>query len=154
MKHFSVFASLILSLVLAVSGCSRSPARPIENVLNQCAKISADANALHANSSTTAGYVADHMQTIDTSACPQDFREAFQIHINAWREAQNANARNTLDNALVEGAVAEIRQDSSGIGAAASAADAANQDINATYYQVTEIAAKYGAKIPRSAVNQ
>jgi S1-C subfamily serine protease len=65
----------------------RSPASEIQSVLNQCAKIAKKASALNVNPAAKDGYVADGFQAIDASRCPQDFRIAFQEHINAWRNA-------------------------------------------------------------------
>jgi len=68
----------------------RSPAREIQSVLNQCAEIAKKASALNINPAAKDGYVADGFQAIDATRCPQDFRVAFQEHINAWRNAASA----------------------------------------------------------------
>jgi hypothetical protein len=121
-------------------------------VLNDCARISKEASAMGRDAAATAGYLADHFQALDASACPQDFRVSFQQHVNAWRQAQYAYANNTAVNNVIEGAVAAVAENPSMIGAAAGAAAQASQEINSTYYQLTAIAAAYGARIPRSVV--
>ena len=63
-----------------------------------------------------------------------------------------ADASNTFGNNFVEGAVAGLSGNTANLGATMGAAAQANQDINATYYELTTIAAKYGARIPRSVV--
>ena len=140
-----------LSLLIFNVACSRTPVGSIEHVLNECAEIS-NAASQEQGSAAKAGYVADHFQALDTSGCPMDFRAAFQAHVNAWRQAQMAFANNTLTNNFVEGAVAGITGDNSNLGATMGAASQANEDINSTYYQLTTIAAAYGARVPRSVV--
>ena len=133
------------------SGCSRTPAGSIEHVLNECADISNGASRQQ-TAAAKAAYEADHFQELDTSGCPEDFRIAFQAHVNAWRQAQMAFANNTLTNNFVEGAVAGFSGNPSNVGATMGAAAQANQDINSTYYELTTIAARYGARVPRSVV--
>ena len=133
------------------SSCSRTPAGSIEHVLNECAEISEGASRQQ-TAPAKAAYEADHFQSLDISDCPEDFRIAFQAHINAWRQAQMAFANNTMANNFIEGAVAGFSGNTSNVGATMGAAAQANQDINSTYYELTTIAAKYGARIPRSVV--
>ena len=140
-----------LWLLMFIGACSRTPAGSIEHVLNQCAEISSAASRQQ-SLTAKAGYVADHFQALDTSGCPMDFRMAFQAHVNAWRQAQMAFANNTLTNNFIEGAVAGFSGNTSNVGATMGAASQANEDINSTYYQLTTIAAAYGARVPRSVV--
>jgi hypothetical protein len=130
--------------------CSRTPAGSIEHV-NECVEISNAASRLQGDAAK-AGYVADHFQALDTSGCPMDFRAAFQAHVNAWRQAQMAFANNTLTNNFIEGAIAGFSGNTSNVGNTMGAASEAGQDINSTYYQLTTVAAAYGARIPRSVV--
>ena len=143
---FAVFFILVLT-----AGCSRTPAGSIEHVLNECAEISNGASRVQGDAAK-AGYVADHQQALDTSGCPEDFRAAFQAHVNAWRQAQMAFANNTLTNNFIEGAVAGLSGNTANLGSTMGAAAQANQEINSTYYELTTIAARYGARIPRSVV--
>lgn len=149
-KRILAVAGLWL-LILHVTGCSRTPAGSIEHVLNECAEISKAAGVYH-DHAAQAGYVADRFQALDTSGCPLDFRAAFQAHVNAWRQAQMAFANNTLPNNFIEGAVAGFTGDNSNLGTTMGAASQAASDINSTYYQLTTIAAAYGARVPRSVV--
>ncbi len=153
MKPKTICCFLLLLLCVAlITGCNRSPAGRIETVLNRCAEISKKASAMQADNSVKAGFVADEFQSLDVTGCPPDFRAAFQEHINAWRQAQSAYANNTVVNNVAEGVFAAVTENPNGLGAVQDAADSATQDINSTYYNLTEIAARYGARIPRSAV--
>lgn len=70
----------------------------------------------------------------------------------AWRELQNAYANNNVVNNVVEGAIAAISDNPSMLGQTAMAVGKAGQKVNETYSSLTIIAAKYGARIPRSVV--
>ena len=142
---------VLLGFLLTVTSCSRTPAGSIEHILNECTEISSAASRQQ-GLTAKAGYIADHFQALDTSGCPMDFRMTFQAHVNAWRQAQMALANNTLTNNFIEGAVAGFSGNTSNVGATMGAASQANEDINSTYYQLTTIAAAYGARVPRSVV--
>ena len=148
--RFAFFLPFFAYLLL-MTACSRTPAGSIEHVLNECAEISNAAGKVQ-GAAAQAGYVADHFQALDTSGCPEDFRMAFQVHVNAWRQAQMAFANNNFGNNFAEGAVAGLSGNTSNVGATMGAATQANQDINSSYYDLTTTAAKYGARIPRSVV--
>ena len=143
--------TVILALLLAInSGCSRAPASRIEGVLNRCAEISRKASSLQADYAQKAGYIADSFQAVDTSGCPADFRAAFQQHVNAWRQAQIALAGNTMGANFTEGFMAGFSGDPSQLGQTQGRASASVEDVNATYYNLTVIAARYGAQVPSS----
>jgi predicted GIY-YIG superfamily endonuclease len=144
--RYSTVSTLVAS-ILMMSGCTRSPASAIESVLNQSVGVSKRASSFTADPASQAGYVADGLQAIDTSGCPQEFRVAFQDHVNAWRSAQAAYAQNSIGNNIVQGAVAALTDNPSAIGSLGLQAFAANQDINNTYFRLTMIAATYGARV-------
>jgi hypothetical protein len=146
-------AFLILVLVAAgLTACSRSPSARIEDVLNRCAEIGRKASGFQMDEASKAHYIAASFQEMDVSGCPEDFRVAFQEHVNAWQQFQMAAANNNVVNNVVVGAVSGITNDPSGIGQLQGAEASAQDAVNQTYYRLTEIAAQYGARIPRSVV--
>ena len=142
-------AALILPLLLI--GCG-SDASHIEKILNRCAEISRQVSGRGLGPATQARMVADAFQTLNVSDCPVDFRIAFQDHINAWRNAQAAFSSNNLPNNFLEGFIAGVREDPASIGCLQAQANLAASQVNATYYELTRIAARYGARIPRAEV--
>lgn len=150
MNYFGISQRLaVLAVFFLIAGCSRSPADRMTHVLSECADIAKDARIRCHDEAALAGYVADHFQAEDTSGCPTEFRTAFQAHVNAWRQAQFAYGNNTLANNFVEGAVAGLSGDYSGVGQTLGSAYQAGQDINNTYYRLTMVAVSYGARVPR-----
>lgn len=147
-------AVMAFGLTLALLGCGRSPETAIESVLNRCARLSDQVNRSQAKPGEAAAFLAASMQDIDTRACPPEFRLAFQQHINAWREAAPYFAQDTGLNAFIDGFAAGLMQDASLVGASGQAAAAASQNINATYYQLVNIAAAHGARVPNSVVGR
>jgi len=145
----------LLALVLIVMGltaCNQSPSSRIEEVLNRCAEIGRKASSMQMAEASKAHYIAASFQEIDVSGCPEDFRVAFQAHVNAWQQFQMAAANNNVVNNVIVGAVAGVTNDPSGIGQIQNDEASARDAVNQTYYRLTEIAAAYGARIPRSVV--
>lgn len=149
--------SIALMLVCAflIRQCATStPTSSIERVLNECTKLAAYVNKdAGRRYEERARYLAAKMQQIDTRKCPEDFRMAFQRHINAWSEAAPYLGANTNENLFLEGLAAGFSGDSSYIGQSATAAQIATENINSTYYALVETAIRHGAKIPRSSVD-
>jgi len=147
----TIFALLI---VLGIRGCfsGGSEASRITKVLNRCVEISHRAAQYNGNPGAQANFVGTEFQKIDVSNCPPDFRTAFQAHVFAWQQAATALANNTLGTNFLEGMLAGATDDSRFIGQASGQAEMAVQQINATYYDLTQIASRYGARIPNSAV--
>jgi hypothetical protein len=141
-------------IILGIRGCfsGGSEANRITKVLNRCVEISRRAAQYNANPGVQANFVAAEFQKIDLSNCPQDFRMAFQAHIFAWQKAAPALANNSLGTNFLEGVLAGTTDDPRFIGQASGQAEMAVQQINATYYDVTQMAAHYGARIPNSAI--
>lgn len=79
---------------------------------------------------------------------------AFQAHAFAWQQAVASLANNNLGTAFLEGLAAGATDDPRFIGQAGDQAAYAAQQINQTYFTLTQIAAKYGARVPRSVVGQ
>lgn len=150
----SIFALVVMIWASIFGACSRSPDQAIEAVLNRCAQNSQTVNRSEMSAAQAAEFLADEMQKIDTRGCPQDFRVAFQQHINAWRGASPAFSQNTGLNAFMEGFASGVLQDSSLYGVSQRNAAIAVQGIADTYNRLTEIAAAYGARIPRSIVEK
>ena len=148
--YTNLFCALCLLFTL---GCSKSPDRAIEDVLNQCAELSGEVNTLQLPAPMAADYLVSGMQKIDTRDCPPEFREAFQGHINAWHNAASHFANNTALNSVLEGFYSGFTGDLSMFGQSNYAASQAAEYISITYYQLTEIASYYGARIPRSEIN-
>ena len=142
---------LIALICLALSGCNQSPASRIEKVLNKCAAISAEASR-QPTPEQKIDFVTRSFQSLDTSECPEDFRVAFQSHVNAWLQFQAMSGQNTLAANFVEGFLGGFTGDTSKIGQTDGNASAANQYVNNTYFRLTEIAAAHGARVPRSVV--
>jgi hypothetical protein len=147
------FGFLALALVIAgLTACNRSPSAQIERVLDRCEAIGRQASNMNLDAASKAHFVATSFQEIDVSGCPEDFRVAFQQHVNAWRQFQMAASNNNIVNNVVVGAVAGMTNDPSGIGQIQSDEASAQDAVNQTYYQLTEIAAEYGARVPNSVV--
>jgi hypothetical protein len=147
----NLIAAVLIAFTLA--GCG-SDSSCITKVLEQCSQISHRAAAYNNSPGAQANYIAAEFQKIDVSGCPEDFRMAFQSHIFAWQQAAPALGNNNLGTAFLEGVVSGLADDPRFIGQAGQQAGYAGQQINATYYQLTQIAAKYGARIPRSVAGE
>lgn len=106
------------------------------------------------NSAQAATYLATEMQKIDVRGCPEDFRIAFQQHINAWREAAPYLSQNTTLNAVLEGVAAGVLEDPSLIGTAQRNSSSALGRVNQTYSELVTIAASRGARVPVSQINK
>lgn len=147
----ATLAALALSFLL---GCSKSDGDRITDILNECAQNSHKAASLNSNPGAQANYIASSLQSMDVTKCPAEFRMAFQAHSFAWQQAVTSFANNNLGTAFLEGLAAGAMDDPRFIGQAGGEAAYAAQQINQTYYTLTQIAAKYGARIPRSVVGQ
>jgi len=79
-KSTAIYIHLLIFPFLFV-GCSPSPDRAIEKVLNQCAKNTAKVNGSNISAAQAASFLASEMQKMDTRNCPPEFRAAFQQHI-------------------------------------------------------------------------
>lgn len=146
--------SIIVLFVLLFNSCGGSEGDNITRVLNQCAATSKRAGTFNDNPSRQADFIAREFQKVDVSGCPADFRIAFQAHVLAWQQAAPVFANNNLGTAFIEGLTAGATDDSRFIGQANQQAAYAGQQINDTYATVTMLAAKYGARIPRSVVGE
>lgn len=111
-------------------------------------------SSLNSNPGAQANYIASSLQSMDVTKCPADFRMAFQAHAFAWQQAVASFANNSVGTAFLEGLAAGVTGDPRFIGQAGGQAAYAAQQINQTYYTLTQIAAKYGARVPRSVVGQ
>ena len=139
-------AAVIVAFTLSACGSDSSR---ITKVLKQCAEVSQRAAAYNNSPGAQANFISAEFQKIDVSGCPAEFRMAFQSHVFAWQQAAPALGNNNLGTAFLEGLAAGVTEDPRFIGQAGQQAGYAGQQINATYYQLTQIAAKYGARIPR-----
>lgn len=147
--------NIVITLALiGLSSCGVSEADSITRVLNKCAKISTESSRYNTDVTAQATFIADSFQNINVSACPPDFRLAYQAHITAWRNASFAYANNTVGNAMIEGFVAGLTNDQRYFAQSQGNAAYATQQINETYYVLTQVAAAYGARIPVSVVGR
>jgi hypothetical protein len=146
--------ALLLTLLFVSSGCSRSNAGRISNVLNECSEISHRAANYNGNPEVQASFIASEFQKIDVTACPADFRMAFQAHVFSWQQAASAFANNSLSTNFLEGFLGGVTGDPSLIGGASNHAAGAQRAINDTYFELTQIASRYGARIPHSVAGQ
>jgi hypothetical protein len=137
-----------------LEGCGRSDAAQITKVLDRCAEISHQAARYNGDLGRQANFVATEFQNVDVSSCPADFRMAFQAHVFAWQQAEPALAQNTVGNNILEGVIAGATDNPRLIGGVSGQASMARQQINATYLELTQIAARYGARIPASVVGR
>lgn len=153
MKTTPLRILLAAMIVLALSGFGSDASR-ITNVLEQCAKISHRAAIYKGNPGAMADFISTEFQKIDVTQCPPEFREAYQAHVFAWQQAAPALGNNTVGTAFIEGVAAGVTNDPGYIGQANQQAAYAGQQINSTYYVLTQIAAHYGARIPRSAAGE
>ena len=148
------FIATVAGTLLIGPGCARKPASAIEATLNKCAQLSQTVNASKMNSAQAATYLATEMQKIDVRGCPEDFRVAFQQHINAWREAAPYLSQNTTLNAVLEGVAAGVLEDPSLIGTAQRNSSLVLGRVNQTYSELVTIAASQGARVPVSQMNK
>ncbi len=140
---------LVLLLVQLLTACSpRSEASAIDAVLNQCAKYSARVNQSNLGASEKAAYLADEMQALDTRDCPEDFRQAFKVHILAWRDAAPALTNNKPVNQYFAGTVSEVTGDSTLVAQTQLKASLAIQRIDDSYQALVSIAIQHGARVP------
>ena len=145
---------LVVLVIVGIRSCfsDGSEASRISKVLDRCAEIGHRAAQYNSNPSAQANFIATEFQKIEVSGCPQDFRVAFQAHIYAWQQATPALANDNLATNFLEGVLSGETGDSRFIGSASGQAAAATQQINATYFELTQIAARYGAHIPNAVV--
>jgi hypothetical protein len=141
---------LIISVgFIFLAGCA-SEANRITKVLNKCEEISRQSAKFNNNPGVVANYIAAEFQRINVTRCPQDFRVAFQAHILAWQQAAPYLQDNNIFTSVLEGVAAGLTDDTQYMGQAQKNAAYASYQINITYQELTLIAAKYGARIPRS----
>lgn len=143
---------LAIAAFSILAACGKSDATRITDVLKQCAQVSQKASSIPMSPVEKANYVAAAFQKMDVTRCPAEFRVAFQAHVNAWSQAAPYIANDNMATSLLEGATAGVTEDPRFIGQASQQAAEAGQRINQTYFDLTEIAARYGARIPRSVV--
>lgn len=153
MPAFRHILLLFLPILCLLPGCG-SPGSEIERVLSRCAEVSAEVNRSSMDSAQAANYIATEFQKIDTRDCPEDFRRAFQAHINAWKAGSHTLQVNVPLASFLEGFVGGYTGDYSQVGATAYDQQQAIQYINITYFKLTEIAAAHGARIPKSETNR
>ncbi len=140
-------------MLLILSGCGKpSSVEAIETALNRCAKLSAQANSANLSADEAAYYIATEGQKVDIRDCPADFRQAYQRHFNAWDRAAYLLPSNTPLNAFLEGIVGGASGNLAMIGKTSRETAEALNEVSETYYQLVEIAAAYGARVPRSGV--
>lgn len=148
----SIRGLLMVFLLVATSGCSRSPESAIEHILDRCADYSGEINQSEMSAAQAAESLARFMQGLDTRDCPPEFREAFQRHINAWSLGANCFAQNRTLNAFLEGFAAGFFWEPSFFGQTEREIERAVYEINTTYGELTAIAARYGARVPVSVI--
>lgn len=126
-------------------------AAAIERVLQEDLAISREAKTRFPNNAPEAArHIAKRMQGIDTTRCPAEFRLAFQRHANAWEQSVAYIAADTPLTAFLEGLHAGATDDYRFFGLSNQQASLAKEQIDATYRELKEIAAAYGARIPTS----
>lgn len=144
----------LVCLALLLTACTKSNADKITSVLNQCAKTSHTAGSVSRDPAAQAQFVADEFQKMDVRSCPADFRVAFQRHVFAWQQAVPYLQQDNVGTTILEGLAAGLAEDPRYLGAASGQAAGAVQEINASYLDLTVIAAAYGASIPSSVVGR
>jgi hypothetical protein len=121
-------------------------------VLNQCATVAQRSAGIPGGPGAKADFVTREFQKIDVSSCPPDFRMAYQAHVFAWQQAAAPLSNNNAGTAFLEGVASGLSEDPRYMGQAAQQAQFATQQINTTYFELTQIAARHGARIPQSEV--
>ncbi len=161
-KPFSVtgIATSSVALVLSIGffllglggGFAGNPeAAAIEKALEQDQAIYREAESRFPNNAAQATrYIAERMQRINTTSCPPEFRLAFQQHVNAWAQAAPYIQADTPLSAFFEGLYAGATDDYRFLGLSSQQANLAKAQIGDTYRVVLNVAAAYGARIPRS----
>lgn len=149
-----VRSTLVAFILLILIGCNSDSGGAITRVLDQCAEISRRAVPYNNRPGAQADFIAREFQKLNVTNCPADFRMAFQAHISAWQQAAPIFEDDNVGTAFLEGFAAGATEDPRYIGQAGQRAVLATQQINFTYHQLTQIAAKYGARIPRSVAGE
>lgn len=161
MKNISaVFTLFLLLTALVHQGCRQSPGACIENILNECAQDSKNINQSSMNATEAAFYVANKMESMDVSSCPQDFRAAFGQHLEAWRALANHLSHPTSNPTTVvneetfqSGKNIALKKDFNPFYFPPPEEDLSGA-VNSTYLQLIAIAEKYGARIPDSVIER
>lgn len=140
----------------------------LEAERREARRVSIEA-VLNADSHTNYTAVSDRltaMRAIDTSQTPDDFRQAYLNHINAWDRygrARDAMAELTSDEQLTSVVLQEafnvvfdlggspVGNYTDAINRLKVLQDKASEDINSTFQAVESIAVGYGATLPPNA---
>lgn len=153
-------AACVVALVLLVRGCGPDAgptgpnyARPIERALTLDRKFSEEARQQTEAGTSPANAVAgmaERMRSIDLSACPPEFREAYVRHAAAWRGM--AGQLKSEPDGVVEGLVIGFLRGLGGqLDGGASEMQAARNHhmraIQSTWGDVEATAARHGAKL-------
>ena len=87
-KLVAAIVAIVLVVFISVS-CSPSNKKAIETVIAKDKAISESFEAPKsiADAKKMLASIVDQMQRINLDDCPEDFRVAYQKHINAWQQA-------------------------------------------------------------------
>jgi hypothetical protein len=143
---------LMVVCAALLTACGRSDSSRITTVLEKCAAVGRQSSGVPGGQSAQAAFIAREFQKIDVTACPADFRTAYQAHVFAWQQAAAPLGNNHLGTAILERIASGLTEDPRYLGQAAQQAQYASQQINGTYFNLTQVAARYGARIPQSEV--
>lgn len=170
-KNYKVIGAVGLAIVFCIAlciNCSQSKKTAIHAVLEADRKINEEAPKIYNSNDADAQlrhvkYIADGMQKIDLSKCPDDFARAFGAHRLAWQEKAKLcqDVKQHSDNygilasfltGFVDGAfgmggeLITTRAHEQNIEAKhlAQRFEENHRDIASTYYAALDIANKYG----------
>lgn len=143
--------AMLVTLVFLLLGNSmgNSPVAAVEKVMEQGAQLGIGAQKKYpGNAAAQTEHIAAGLQRIDTRNCPQEFRVAFQRHVQAWHQAIPYVAADTPLTLFFESLYAGYTGDLTPVGQSNYQAQLAAQEINRTYHELALLAAGYGARIP------
>lgn len=133
---------VVILVGIAIFGGSDKSA--IESVLAQDARTT--------DGATSVAQIVQRMQSIDTSDCPADFREAYYRHAKAWEglAEQIASEPQSGGEAFLSGFLRGLQGDfTGGVGDMMDARNYWSHQIKTTFTEVEAIAIKHGAKLPK-----
>ncbi len=151
-----------IGLMLAVKVCCcaavgcNSASKPVMRVLRADHELATMLKGLPSNAPPSQVAQAirqycEHLEDIDMSDCPPDFRVAYRDHLRAWREAHAAIEQlpdGYLDGFFIGTLNVIIRHESdAGIGRLEGDLKRAMERVRDTWTEVERIGAKYGAAL-------
>lgn len=146
----SVSSIFVAFFALCICSCTESPEDGVQRVLDENTALLAKFEKSSSPGMEALTTYVTGLSRIDMESCPPDFREAFQAHVNAWMgtHTELSNQPDGFWEGAAMGALNSfLGEQDGGVSRMASARRYWANQRQATAYRVTEIAARYGAKV-------